>query len=103
MRKAKVFVNDILAGRLIETDKKKEYIFEYEHNYSGPPISLTMPINQKKYEFQKFPPFFDGVLPEGQQLEALLRHAKLDRGDYFGQLIKVGNELVGAVTVEEET
>lgn len=102
MRSAKIFVNKTLAGRLIEKDQKQGYIFEYQNDYSGPPISLTMPLNQQIYEFQNFPPFFDGVLPEGPQLEALLRHAKLDRFDYFGQLMKVGKDLVGAVSVEEE-
>jgi serine/threonine-protein kinase HipA len=34
-------------------------------------------------------------------LEALLLKYKLDRKDYFGQLIQVGNDLVGAVTVHE--
>lgn len=105
MRIAKVFVNKRLAGRLIEEnreDSKKGYIFTYEDNYQGAPVSLTMPINQKIYEFNEFPPFFEGVLPEGPQLEALLRRAKLDRNDYFGQLIVVGADLVGAVTIEEE-
>lgn len=102
MRSAKVFVNKILAGRLIEKDKKNEYIFKYEDHYQGAPISLTMPIQQRIFEFDKFPSFFEGVLPEGQQLEALLRLAKLDRNDYFGQLLRVGSDLVGAVSVEEE-
>ncbi len=102
MRIAKVLVNKRLAGRLIEEDSKKGYIFTYENNYQGPPISLTMPIDQKTYEFKEFPPFFEGVLPEGPQLEALLRRAKLDRNDYFGQLMIVGADLVGSVTLEEE-
>ncbi len=34
-------------------------------------------------------------------LDALLRKYKIDRNDYFGQLIKVGQDVVGAVTIEE--
>jgi serine/threonine-protein kinase HipA len=34
-------------------------------------------------------------------LEALLRQCKLDRNDYFGQLLRVGKDVVGAVTIEE--
>ena len=103
MRKAKIFFNKtILAGILTEQDDKHSYVFEYEPNYFGPPVSLTMPISQKIYEFNKFPPFFDGVLPEGLQLEALLRLAKLDRTDYFGQLVTVGKDLVGAFSAIEE-
>ena len=103
MRRAKVFVNKRLAGYLIEKDNPKTYVFKYDNHYLGQPISLTMPTHQQIYEFEKFPAFFDGVLPEGPQLEALLRHAKLDRNDYFGQLVTVGADLVGAVTVVEET
>jgi serine/threonine-protein kinase HipA len=102
MRTAKIFINkNTLAGFLIELDAKSGYKIEYVHGYSGPPISLTMPTSKKVYEFAVFPPFFDGVLPEGSQLEALLRQAKLDRDDYFGQLVTVGKDLIGAVSVEE--
>ena len=60
-----------------------------------------MPTNQKVYNFNNFPPFFDGLLPEGIQLEGLLKLKKIDRGDYFSQLIAVGEDTVGAVTVKE--
>ncbi|WP_156812382.1 HipA N-terminal domain-containing protein [Legionella tunisiensis] len=43
---------------------------------------------------------FEGLLPEGIMLEALLRKYKIDRNDYFGQLILVGRDVVGAVTIE---
>lgn len=102
MRKAKVFFNKSLAGYLIEVERQKRYCFKYEDDYNDEPISLTMPNQQKLYEFNQFPPFFEGVLPEGPQLEALLRRSKLDRQDYFGQLITVGADLVGAVSVQEE-
>ena len=55
---------------------------------------------KEPFLFDTFPPFFDGLLPEGFQLEALLRRRKLDRDDKFGQLIAVGADTVGAVTVE---
>lgn len=101
MRKASVFFNKgIIAGLLTELDNKEGYIFEYNTHYSGPPVSLSMPIEQKIYTFDAFPAYFDGVLPEGAQLEALLRQDKLDRNDYFGQLMCVGRDLVGAFSVE---
>ncbi len=48
-----------------------------------------------------FPPFFDGLLPEGILLEGLLKQRKIDKYDYFSQIVAVGNDLVGAVTVRE--
>ncbi len=103
MRKAKVFYNkDTYVGRLTKVDEKNGYVFEYSQDYVGPPVSLSMPTVNKSYKFDDFPAYFDGVLPEGSQLEALLRMKKLDRRDYFGQLMCVGRDLVGAFVVEEE-
>lgn len=102
MRKAKVFVDNQLAGELQEIERNKHYRFLYEEGYKGLSVSLTMPATQSVYDFETFPPFFEGLLPEGIMLEGLLRYAKLDRNDYFGQLIKVGHDLVGNVTVMEK-
>lgn len=101
MRKAKVYFNRNYAGSFIETDNK-EYLFNYDEGYQGSPISLTMPLEKMSYHFKKFPAFFDGLLPEGPQLEALLRQNKIDKYDYFSQLLAVGGELVGAITVSED-
>ncbi len=101
MRQAIVKVHDHEAGILTETDDKR-YRFTYHQAYAGAPVSLTMPITEGGYEYDTFPPFFDGVLPEGGQLEGLLRVRKIDRNDYFSQLLAVGQDLVGAVTVFEK-
>ena len=102
MRKALVKVHDVAAGVLLElesTPSVSRYQFDYFSDYQGASVSLTMPITAKTYHFDRFPPFFDGVLPEGGQLEGLLRVRKIDRNDYFSQLLAVGHDLVGAVTV----
>ena len=78
------------------------YVFHYDPAYSGPPVSLTMPVRAEPYRYSTFPAVFDGLLPEGWQLEGLLRRAKLDRTDQMGQLLVVGGDLVGAVSVEPE-
>lgn len=99
MRSAAVLVHGCLAGVLIEVARSRSYRFTYESDYRGPPISITLPVRSEPYEFDRFPPFFDGLLPEGAQLEALLRTAKIDRDDPMLQLLTVGGDLVGAVTV----
>lgn len=101
MRKAKIFVHNILAGYLEELIFKKKYSVAYINEYGGPPISLTMPTETKTYHFDSFPSFFDGVLPEGIMLEGLLRTKKIDRDDCFSQLMAVGKDLVGCITVLE--
>ncbi len=102
MQSAKIFINNIYAGRLIEKENQLGFSFKYEVSYKGPPISLTMPVEKISFDFKTFPPFFDGLLPEGLQLEALLRQAKLDRNNYLGQLIAVGRDPVGAVSIYKE-
>lgn len=99
MRKALVYQQGVPAGYLKESESG--YEFQYLSGYSGSVVSLTMPVSDKPYVFNKFPPFFDGLLPEGYQLESLLRRLKIDRTDSFSQLIAVGADLVGSVTVEE--
>jgi len=101
MRRAKILMHGIPAGILEELDEQKSYRFSYIPEYSGPPVSLTMPVAKRVFEFDRFPPFFDGLLPEGRMLEAMLEQLKLDSQDYFGQLLVVGKDPVGAVTVEE--
>jgi serine/threonine-protein kinase HipA len=101
MRSAKILVNEFEAGILKEVEIGKKYIFEYLAGYSGTPVSLTLPLRKMAYEFDSFPPFFDGLLPEGYQLEGLLKFGKIDRNDFFSQLVAVGDDLVGNVTVKE--
>ena len=103
MRSARVYMHGELAGILDEIEQKRRYRFRYLDTYTGEPVSLKMPVEKQVYEFDRFPPFFDGLLPEGFMLEALLREQKIDRYDHFSQLLVVGGELVGAVTVEEVT
>ena len=101
MRQARVKVNGVEAGVLQELERGRNYVFRFLEGYSGDPVLLTMPVENREMHFDRFPSFFDGVLPEGEMLEGLLRISKIDKDDYFSQLVVVGGDLVGAVTVEE--
>lgn len=100
MKKAKIFVDGILAGELQEISRGKHYRFVYQDDYTGSSVSLEMPTDRAVYDYDRFPPFFEGLLPEGVMLEGLLRQTKIDRQDLLSQLITVGGDLVGNVTVE---
>ncbi len=101
MRRAEVFLHNQKAGLLEEIEAGTRYRFCYESGYSGPPVSLTMPVQEEPHEYAVFPPFFEGLLLEGFNLEALLRKNKIDRNDLFSQLMAVGEDMVGAVTMRE--
>lgn len=99
MRKADLFMHGIHAGVLEEITPRTAFRFTYDPEYDGPPVSLTAPVQPEPYEYDTFPPFLEGLLPEGYNLEALLRARKIDRQDHFSQLLAVGKDMVGAVTV----
>jgi serine/threonine-protein kinase HipA len=101
MRQAKIYVDNKQAGILTEYTSGISYGFTYLDGYSRSPVSLTLPLRNEAYDFSVFPPFFDGLLPEGYQLEGLLKIGKIDRNDLFSQLMAVGDDLVGNVTVKE--
>ena len=101
MRRATVFVLGKPAGTL-EEHASASFVFRYFDTYAGAPVSLTMPVSDREFRFEGFPPFFEGLLPEGEMLDGLLRQRKIDRGDLFGQLLAVGEDVVGAVAVIED-
>ncbi len=88
------------AGMLTE-DENNQYRFTYLEQYDGTPISVTMPVRQRSYKFSNFPPFFEGLLPEGVQLEMLLQSKNIDEMDLFSQLMAVGDDMAGAITIRE--
>ncbi len=103
MKKADVFVNNVKAGVFTEIVFQSEYEFTYEAEYHGNPVSLTLPVETKKYTFKSFPSVFEGLLPEGVQLEAILRDKKINRRDLFTQLLECGGDCIGAVSIRKTT
>ena len=98
LRRAAIFQHGILAGHLQE-EKDGGWAIEYFEDYAGTAISLTLPVRKEPYIFKEFPAVLDGLLPEGEQLEALLKKQKIDRNDCFTQLITLGQDLVGSLSV----
>lgn len=99
MKKLCISCHGKACGILEETVPGSQYSFTYDEDYKGPPVSLTMPVHQKSFIFQCFPPFFDGLLPEGFELEGLVRRHKISHNDYMIQLELTGSDLSGAVTI----
>ncbi len=98
LRRANVYQQSVYAGTLEETGNG-EWSFSYVDGYDGIPISLTLPVQREPYRFREFPPVFEGLLPEGIMLASLLRRRKIDQNDFFAQLLAVGADLVGSITV----
>ena len=100
-RKAKVYMNELLAGILSETDYG--FAFEYDENYinweNNLPISLTLPIEKKVFKSRYMFPFFDGLIPEGWLLEIAEKNWKINPKDRMGLLMVCCKDCIGAVSI----
>ena len=103
-RKAHVYVRNIFAGVLSETDEG--YSFSYTSDYlsrddSGA-VSLTLPLTEQTYTSKTLFPFFDGIIPEGWLLDAVSRNWKIDPKDRFGILLVACKDSIGNVSIKGE-
>ena len=103
-RTAFVYIRNIFAGTLSETDDG--YLFEYDGEYLTSekplPVSLTLPLQNEKYTSGTLFPFFDGLIPEGWLLDIVSRNWKIDRNDRFGLLLAACRDSIGNVSIRSE-
>lgn len=103
-RKAYVYVRNIFAGVLSETDEG--YSFSYTSEYlsrdNSGAVSLTLPLTEQTYTSKTLFSFFDGIIPEGWLLDAVSRNWKIDPKDRFGILLVACKDSIGNVSIKEE-
>ena len=103
-RKAYVYVRNVFAGILSETDSG--YRFAYDEDYlrseNASPVSLTLPLRDESYDSGTLFPFFDGLIPEGWLLGVVSRNWKIDTRDRFGLLLVACKDSIGSVSIAEE-
>ena len=103
-RNAYVYVRDIFAGVLSETDSG--YRFAYDDDYlrleNASSVSLTLPLRDEPYDSGTLFPFFDGLIPEGWLLGVVSRNWKIDTKDRFGLLLVSCKDGIGNVSIAEE-
>ncbi len=104
VRQASVFYNGTLAGTLTKT--RDSFIFTYDDIYLAsrrPAIALTLPKRQEPYKSKELFPFFEGLLPEGENRKLYCMSLKIDPRDSYRLLLKLaGKETIGAITVMED-
>ncbi len=98
-RTVNIYMYDELAGVLVEKDN--EYIFSYDKNYKGKPISLSMPINVQSHTSKELHPFFKSLAPEGWLKKRFSEIQQIDERDSLGFLIENGNDLLGAISIKK--
>lgn len=103
-RKAYIYVNNLFAGLLKETDYG--YSFSYDEEYlsleKAKPVSLTLPLQKEEYVSNVLFPFFDGLIPEGWLLDVVSRNWKMNENDRFGLLLVACKDPIGNVSVMEK-
>lgn len=104
-RIAKIFVNQLLAGKLIESSEG-EYTFQYDVGYlaneMNNPVSLTLPKREEAYHSTSLFPFFDGLIPEGWLMDIGIKNWKLNTKDRMGLLLHLCADCIGSVSVIHE-
>lgn len=66
------------------------------------PLSLSLPLTEKRVQGERLERFLDNLLPEGSVRGALEREHKLAPADTFGLLSYIGRECAGAVQLTED-
>jgi len=102
-RQAKVYLFNVLAGRLMEDEHG--YTFQYEPAYLSSagaiPVSVTLPLRAEPFQDKVLLPFFDGLVPEGWLLDIAAENWKLDRTDRMGLLLACCRDCIGAASIRE--
>ena len=97
-----VFVQNMRAGLVTETDTGYEFYYENEYleKEDSLAVSLTLPLSREIYKSNTLFPFFDGLIPEGWLLNVVERNWKIDGRDRFGLLLVTCADCIGDVRIE---
>lgn len=103
-RTAYVYVREIFAGILKETDYGYSFVYDDDYLKSENPtaVSLTLPLQEEEYTSKTLFSFFDGLIPEGWLLNIVSHNWKIDRKDRFGLLLVACKDPIGNVQIRGE-
>lgn len=103
MRSLHVFYEDILVGKLSQSDDLT-YSFAYSDQWLGFaknfPLSLAMPLQKTAFGNRITLSFFENLLPEGDVREAVARSHQLENPYEF--LKEHGEDCAGAIIVSRQ-
>jgi serine/threonine-protein kinase HipA len=102
-KSAFVYVRNVFAGILKETDEGYSFKYddEYLNNESSTPVSLTLPLRKEEFKSKVLFSFFDGLIPEGYLFDVAIKNWKLNYNDRFEVLLLTSKDTIGNVTLKE--
>ena len=88
---------------LLSLDRHGEMRFGYSETWladeTAPPVSFSLPKRQEPFSRREARPFFEGLLPEEEQREAIAAALGISKGNEFRLLESLGGEVAGALTL----
>lgn len=101
-----LFMNREYVGRLIYEKTgimSLQYDKSWLHNPNARPISLSLPLREKKYSGQSVYNYFDNLLPDSNQIRARIQAKfQFKNSDPFTFLKKIGADCIGAIQLTNE-
>ncbi|MGF1688039.1 HipA N-terminal domain-containing protein [Photobacterium japonica] len=94
-RKVKVMLYNEFCGVLSQDDSG--FTFEYDPQYKGRSLSLSLPTHKSPFFSKHLHPFFLSLAPEGWLKKRYSELQKIDENDALGLLLANGQDLLGAV------
>ena len=89
----------------IEGNQSEDAKFSYSDSYIEKvkrPISISLPLEDKKFDENRTRYFFEGLLPEGFTRKCVADWMQKDVNDYLSILSGLGSECLGAIQILEE-
>ncbi len=87
----------------LSLDSHGEMHFAYSDTWladeTTPPVSFSLPKRQQSFSRREARPFFEGLLPEEEQREAIAAALGISKGNEFRLLESLGGEVAGALTL----
>jgi serine/threonine-protein kinase HipA len=98
-----VYKEDMMAGELFTSDAG--VCFKYSQDYRGPtayPLSLSLPVRAEAFPQSAALPFFEGLLPEGEQRRELSNLLHVSPTSTMKLLRALAGECVGNLVILDE-
>ena len=102
MRTLTVWWEDAVVGSLT-TNRHGAMRFAYDGNWladpAAPALSVSLPKRPEAFPPRQCRPFFEGLLPEGAQRDAVAAALGVSRANEFRLLERLGGEVAGALAL----
>ena len=105
LRQGVAWHGDQVIGAVRETENHG-FRFAYDDGWladqAAPALSLSLPKQSRSFPSAQCAPFFEGLLPEGAERDAVARALGVSPENVFGILAGIGGEVAGAVSLWPE-